>query len=61
MFEVDHPLTQADKKERIARADWKIPDNLTFVPVDFTKDNIANSLISGGFDPTVKSFFSWLE
>ena len=60
VFEVDHPLTQADKKERIARADWTVPDNLTFVPVDFTKDNIAKSLISGGFDPTVKSFFSWL-
>ena len=60
VFEVDHPLTQADKKERIARAGWTIPDKLTFVPVDFTKDHIAERLIAGGFDPSAKSFFSWL-
>ena len=60
VFEIDHPLTQADKKERIARAGWMVPDALTFVPVDFTKDNLAERLIAAGFDPSVKSFFSWL-
>ena len=60
VFEVDHPLTQADKLKRIARAGWTVPDNLTFVPVDFTKDSLAKRLIAAGFDPSVKSFFSWL-
>ena len=60
IFEVDHPLTQADKLERIARAGWEVPDNLFFVPVDFTKDSLAERLIAAGFDPSVKSFFSWL-
>ena len=60
VFEVDHPLTQADKKERIARAGWTVPDNLTFVPVDFTKDSLTERLSAAGFDPSVKSFFSWL-
>ena len=60
VFEVDHPLTQEDKLERITRADWTIPDNLTFVPVDFTKDSLAERLIAAGFDPSAKSFFSWL-
>ena len=60
VFEVDHPLTQADKLERITRAGWTIPDNLTFVPVDFTKDSLTERLIAAGFDPSVKSFFSWL-
>ena len=60
VFEVDHPLTQADKLERITRAGWTVPDNLTFVPVDFAKDNLAERLIAAGFDPTAKSFFSWL-
>lgn len=60
VFEVDHPLTQADKRERIARAGWTIPDNLTFVPVDFTKDSLAQRLVTAGFDPSAKSFFSWL-
>ena len=60
VFEIDHPLTQADKKERIARAGWTVPDHLTFVPVDFTKDSLTERLIAGGFDPSAKSFFSWL-
>ena len=60
VFEVDHPLTQADKLERITRAGWTIPDNLAFVPVDFTKDSLAEQLIAAGFDPSVKSYFSWL-
>jgi len=60
VFEVDHPLTQADKKERITRAGWTIPDNLAFVTVDFTKDSLAERMPNAGFDPSVKSFFSWL-
>ena len=60
VFEVDHPLTQADKRERIARAGWTIPGNLAFIPVDFTKDSLTERLTAAGFDPSVKSFFSWL-
>lgn len=60
VFEVDHPLTQADKRARIARAGWAVPENLTFVPVDFTSDSLRERLISGGFVPSVKTFFSWL-
>ena len=60
MFEVDHPLTQKDKIERIARAGWTVPDNLTFVPVDFKKDSLTERLIAAGFETSEKSFFSWL-
>ena len=60
VFEVDHPLTQSDKLERIHRAGWTIPKNLTFVPVDFTKDNLAERLFDGGFNKSAKTFFSWL-
>ena len=60
VFEVDHPLTQKDKLERITRAGWTVPDDLTFVPVDFAKDSLTERLTAAGFDPSVKSFFSWL-
>ena len=60
VFEIDHPLTQADKLERINRAGWTIPKNLTFVPVDFTKDNLSERLFDCGFDKSAKTFFSWL-
>ena len=60
VFEGDHPLTQADKLERITCAGWTVPDNLIFVPVDFAKDSLTERLTAAGFDPSVKSFFSWL-
>lgn len=60
MFEVDHPLTQEDKKARIQRAGWDIPQNLTWVPVDFTQDALEEKLLASGFDQTVKTLFSWL-
>lgn len=60
VFEVDHPLTQTDKRKRIRRTGWTVPDNLAFVPVDFTKDNLTECLITAGFDPSAKAFFSWL-
>lgn len=60
VFEVDHPLTQADKKERIKMAALEIPDNLCYVPVDFSTDNLNEKLLMAGFDPSKKTFFSWL-
>ena len=60
VFEVDHLLTQKNKLERIVRAGWTVPDNLIFVPVDFAKDSLTERLSAAGFDPSAKSFFSWL-
>ncbi|MGN1069611.1 MAG: SAM-dependent methyltransferase [Candidatus Fimadaptatus sp.] len=60
VFEVDHPLTQRDKLARIERAGWPMPDNLRFVAVDFAQDSPRDRLLAAGFDPTKKTFFSWL-
>ena len=60
VYELDHPKTQADKIQRIDRAGLDVPDNLVFVGVDFTKDDLCEMLLSAGFDKTKKTFFSWL-
>ena len=60
VYEVDHPKTQCDKLERIKAAGLEMPDNLIFVPVDFTTDNLKEKLLESGFDSTKKTFFSWL-
>jgi len=60
IFEVDHPATQKFKKSRIKKAGWDIPNNLHFVSVDFTTDNIAEELKKAGFDYAKCTFFSWL-
>ena len=60
VFEVDHPVTQQFKISRIKKAGWNIPNNLHFVAVDFTSDNIAEELKKIGFDYSKRTFFSWL-
>lgn len=60
VFEVDHPAMQAFKRHRLVELGWQKPLQLHFVPVDFTQDNLAASLVQSSFDPNAKSFFSWL-
>lgn len=56
IFEIDHPDTQAYKKERIKELEWIIPQNLTFVPVDFSKDSLKEKLLENGFDTSLPTF-----
>ena len=56
VFEIDHPDTQAYKKERIKELEWMLPRNLTFVPVDFNKDSLKEKLLENGFNPMLPTF-----
>jgi methyltransferase (TIGR00027 family) len=60
IFEVDHPATQARKREMLAAASIAVPKTLTFVAVDFERQTLAQQLQSAGFAATERSFFSWL-
>ena len=60
VFELDHPDTQMFKKQKIQQAGCSVHDNLQYVPIDFTKDNLANELEKAGFDRSKRTFFSWL-
>jgi methyltransferase (TIGR00027 family) len=60
VFEVDHPATQAWKRERLAAAGLAVPPDLTFAPVDFEHETLAAGLSRAGFDAASPVFFSWL-
>jgi methyltransferase (TIGR00027 family) len=60
IFEVDYPATQDLKKVRLANANFQIPENLHFVPMDFTKEFTIQDLVANGFVPNKKTFFSLL-
>lgn len=60
VFEVDHPQTQADKRQRLRSAGINIPEGVRYVPIDFTCDDPFAALLSSGYDPQKKTFFSWL-
>jgi methyltransferase (TIGR00027 family) len=60
VFEVDHPATQTWKRSCLKESGIPLPTNLTFVPVDFTTQTLAEELQNAGFDPGKWTFFSWL-
>jgi methyltransferase (TIGR00027 family) len=60
VFEVDHPATQAWKREQLRAAGIAVPRDLTFVPVDFERQALADGLAQSAFDAQAAAFFSWL-
>jgi methyltransferase (TIGR00027 family) len=60
VFEVDHPATQAWKCQRLAEAAIPQPDTLTFVPIDFERETLAEALAANDFDAARQTFFTWL-
>jgi methyltransferase (TIGR00027 family) len=55
-FEVDHPATQSDKVERVARLNVAT-GHIRFIPADFTADPIAEPLLAAGLDPGRPTLF----
>ncbi len=55
-FEVDHPATQADKLERVARLGIDAR-HVRFVGADFTRDPVAEPLVAAGLDPRDEALF----
>ena len=60
VFEVDHPSTQAWKLKQLDAAKIPIPSALTFVPVNFETQTLAEQLQLAGFRMDEPTFFSWL-
>ena len=59
VFELDHPATQARKRQLIADAKLTWPSNAHFVPVDFTCERFADKLADAGFDRNKRTVFLW--
>jgi len=60
IYEVDHPATQAWKRERLAEAELALPTWLTLVPVDFERNDLGRTLVGAGFQQNLPAFFTWL-
>jgi methyltransferase (TIGR00027 family) len=60
IYEVDHPATQAWKRQRLAEANVAVPPWLVFVPVDFERDDLGEKLAPAGLQHDSPAFFTWL-
>lgn len=58
VLEVDFPATQEWKRTMLSAAGLGLPENLTFVPLDFEHHTLAEGL--QGLTPGAPAFFGWL-
>jgi methyltransferase (TIGR00027 family) len=59
VFEVDFPPTQELKKLRIRESLGRVPGNVVFVPIDFTKEDLQTVLPKAGYHSGRKTVFVW--
>jgi methyltransferase (TIGR00027 family) len=60
VWEVDHPATQAWKRQRLREAAITVSQRVAFVPIDFEHQTLPQVLAAAGFDRSGGAFFSWL-
>jgi methyltransferase (TIGR00027 family) len=58
-FEVDHPATQAEKRERLAKLDGYPSDAATYVVCNFESDDPIEQLVRAGFDTHEPALVIW--
>jgi methyltransferase (TIGR00027 family) len=59
VFEVDHPDTQAAKRQALARALHGLPANVCFVATDFTERDLAAAMVAAGYRESARSVILW--
>ena len=59
VFEVDYGPTQEYKRRRAAEVIGPPPPNLVYVPIDFTRQKLADVLRRAGYRRDRKTFFIW--
>ena len=59
VFEIDHPATQAEKLKRLQKVIDPLPQHVTFLPVDFNTQTLADRLPGSGYNEHAKTLFIW--
>jgi methyltransferase (TIGR00027 family) len=57
VFEVDHPTTQARKRDVVARRLGAIPPHVALVPLDLTRDSLETVMRDAGYPRGIETFF----
>lgn len=59
IFEVDHPATSAAKKTKMGHVLGAVEDRVTYVPVDFNRESLADRLRQCGYRDGRRTVFLW--
>jgi len=58
VFEVDHPATQQVKLGKLEKILGKLPEHVTYVPIDFNEETLQK-LFDFGYNRQAKTLFIW--
>ena len=59
VFEVDLPAVQNDKKQKLQKHFGRLPENVTFIPIDFDTQTLEAVFAGTAFDPSRQAVFIW--
>jgi methyltransferase (TIGR00027 family) len=59
VFEVDLPAVQSDKKKKIQKYLGRLPEQVTFIPIDFDTQTLEAGLAGTAFNPSRTAVFIW--
>jgi methyltransferase (TIGR00027 family) len=59
VIEVDHPDSLESKRARLRRLLGQEPDQVTFLAIDFVRDDLSAALEAAGHDRSAKTLFVW--
>lgn len=60
IVEIDHPLSQQAKRERLAKAGIEIPPNVELADIDFEHETLDEGFKRHGVSILEPTYFSWL-
>jgi methyltransferase (TIGR00027 family) len=60
IYEIDHPVTQALKRQRLRDCGLIPPSCVQYLAADLSQEELPAALARASFDPTVQTFVSWL-
>lgn len=59
VFEVDLPSVQATKKRALLKHFKRLPEHVTFLPINFTTQTLQSAFAGTAFDPAQPTVFLW--
>jgi methyltransferase (TIGR00027 family) len=59
VFELDLPATQRFKQTLVEKVVGELPAHVSFVPIDFDRQDVEDVLTAAGFRKGLKTFFIW--
>ena len=58
-FEIDHPTVIKSKMKKMEKILGKLPDHVTYIPIDFQTQTIDEALKNAGYNLSSKTLFIW--